>query len=41
MPNYDIAPSPHRSTFGRLSRLVAKELREILRDAHAERFYQV
>ncbi len=32
MPNYDMASPPRRPLFGRLQRLVLKELREILRD---------
>jgi sodium transport system permease protein len=32
MPNHDMTPPPRRPLFGRLQRLVQKELREILRD---------
>src|SRR3954447_23441775 len=32
MPNYDMSPPARRQLFGRLQRLVRKELREILRD---------
>src|SRR6476646_2406921 len=32
MPNHDMSPPRRRQLFGRLQRLVLKELREILRD---------